>query len=825
MSLERLDVTLCRIIYHKTSKFSGSGTLYLIADTDEGYIIKGEMDNPIHGERYLLYGEWRVNPGRGDKAFNFIKFEVLIERSPNGIAEYLSRHVYGLGSRRARAIVELFGSDTLDILKGNPEQAKFVPGITDSIVANIKESLESDLLHDPAAFSKLIDIFKDVTIPRNLIDKLLFDFGSNAPHYVTAHPYKLLDYPRMGWITVDRLTLTSLGYDPRGSERIHAAVLEVLARFALDGDTYVPTMDAEGGVVGLLGFRPPREEWEGLRDEGRIVISLDHEGREIMGLIRLDEAEREIARRLVGLTHSVKPFPFELDLTPFENEQVDAARLIQEKGVCIIAGAPGTGKTFISIEVISQCYEHGLSCCVVTPTGKAAKRADEFIRSRMGDVDIPSTTIHKALLPTFSEEPEGASEETARVGRGRDAYGFRRGELNPMSHDVVLLDEASMVDVLLMRALLAAIAPGTVLIISGDPYQLPSVLPGSVLRDLIMGGLPHVILSTPRRNAGRIVDACHKIKDGRVPTPSQVLDLERGENWLHLEESDEHRIAEIIVRLHEKTKRNPLWDLQVISPERGKKPIACGNLNRLLSASLNRAGHPDQSEEANGGGGAETETEDPPFRKGDKVIRRKNGTVSLMVPLEDAPPLKHDVDREKYIKSYIDGLGAELVEDWTDEDAPECDCVWNGVEYSLEDTYVVNGDIGQILDIVKNQGPGVSVIVQFVNPTRLCRLPYSKNHLHLAYAITAHSAQGSGMPYVILPIHDCFYWDERRKKGLFNRELLYTEFSRAEEVLVTVGTFSTIESVVGRKTIHRRKTRLAGFLRLEIFKNQEIEIK
>lgn len=340
-----------------------------------------------------------------------------------------------------------------------------------------------------------------------------------------------------------------------------------------------------------------------------------------------------------------------------------------------------------------------------------------------------------------------------------------------------------MVDVKLGASLVNAVANGSRLIIVGDPNQLPSVGAGSVLRDLIAAGVPTATLTEVQRNSGRIVRACHAILGGSAPDPSPKVDLPNGENWVHLEIPDPMQIAQQVVKLHESAKRNgnydPEWDMQVISPEKRKPGVGCNYLNKLLADLLNPYRKMDPAKVESDDMGAPV-----PFERGDKVIRTKNGLCDRMV------------------------------------NAAECDgdsplFRWDGRRYGLIETDIVNGDMGTVLDIVQ-EGDNWYVVVQFRTPDRLCRLPYGECHLELAYAVTCHKSQGSGFKYVIVPVHDSFYFNTRTGEGLWNREMIYTLLSRAETLLVTVGSAQAIRSAVGRPTVQRRKTRLAQLMRARL---------
>lgn len=415
---------------------------------------------------------------------------------------------------------------------------------------------------------------------------------------------------------------------------------------------------------------------------------------------------------------------------------------------------------------------------VVAPTGKAAKRAAESLQhTNTEEAIVPCTTIHRALSPTSNDEsPEGVPSVDAKKGRGRGEFIFGRNKENPLDAQVVVVDETSMVDIELAASLLRAIKPGSRVIFVGDENQLPSVGPGSFLRDMIAAGIPTACLTEIVRSdgGGRVVRACHAMLAGETPDPAPTY-RPPTENWTHIEINDLSAIADRIVELHDSVlrngKRDPVWFMQVVTPQNGRIPVGCDNLNRLLSDLLNKRKRTD--------GGNLRQNDDPgyapPFAVGDKVVRTKNGACEILHETSEGGP-----DR------------------WE----------WGGHQYASRPGWVVNGDMGEVLDIVHEEKE-THVVVSFNTPKRLCRLPHGECHLVQAYAMTAHKCQGSGFPYVIVPVHESYWWDTKTGTGLFSREWLYTAISRAELVLVTVGQMSAIRKAVGRKTVHMRKTRLA----------------
>jgi hypothetical protein len=442
-----------------------------------------------------------------------------------------------------------------------------------------------------------------------------------------------------------------------------------------------------------------------------------------------------------------------------------------------------THNTWTTCAVVRSLYGMGIrSVLLVAPTGAAAKRSHAQFREHE-TCPPPCLTIHRALGIAPSFEPAGIPSDLARHGRGRDPFGFYHSDDQPLDCSVLIVEEASMCDAPLLASLLRAVRPGTRVLLVGDPDQLPPVGPGFPLRDLIDAGIPQARLTEVHRNCGRIVRACHAIREGRAPEPAADADIEAGDNWVHIEIDDPAQIATEIVGLVTGCKTmDRLWDIQVISPQKRTDHIGTYDLNALLSAALN-PGHAKQTDDG----------PDPEFYVGDKIVRTANGLVDEMVLLGQVDPDPSWGD----VAHLPDGRS---------------EVIWQGRHFAVRETPVVNGDVGLVLDLIPTERRGMDVIVLFRDPDRLCTLPLGDCHLIRAWAITTHKMQGRGCPYVILPVHRSFYWDAKRGTGLACRENLYTRFSRASKLLVTVGQYAAIEAEVRRPTVTRRRTRLKSLI-------------
>lgn len=357
----------------------------------------------------------------------------------------------------------------------------------------------------------------------------------------------------------------------------------------------------------------------------------------------------------------------EIQLT---DEQLSAVDMVKDYNISILTGGPGTGKTTTVNAILDWADTQNLWISQCAPTGKAAKRMMEATGRN-------AATIHRLL---------GGIMEN-------DQFIFAHNEEKPLSTDLLIIDEASMVTNNLMSDLLRAVdAKKTKVLIVGDTGQLPSVGPGAVLRDLLASEcVPHVELTKIHRNSGEIVKACHQINKGKTYKKCTKLDVENGFNLRHIEISSPEGIQDCIQKLFPKMKDrgfDPVWDVQVLSPTNSRSILSCDGLNEILQEQLNPLPFKVDPEQKT------------KFRLNDKVIQIKNATLE-------------DIDRQP--------------------------------------TFVVNGDMGQIIEMSEKK-----MIVKFFDPERIVELSQKNNDLLLAYCITCHRAQGSEAPVVIIPVHKTF---------------------------------------------------------------------
>lgn len=422
-------------------------------------------------------------------------------------------------------------------------------------------------------------------------------------------------------------------------------------------------------------------------------------------------------------------------------QQLLSVEMVKNNQVSILTGGPGTGKTTTTKEIIDWAISENLKISQAAPTGKAAKRM-------MSATDYYASTIHTMLGCEFDDKTK--------------SFKFIRNAYNNLPADLIILDEISMITNDLMARVLEAIDTNkTKLLLIGDQNQLPSVGAGAILRDILASKtIPHVELDIIHRNSGKIVTACHKIKDGQLYTPVRKLNLEADSpvNLIHIEcftpESALLGIEKLMCDvIPKKYNYDPVEDIQVISPVNKKGELSCDSINKVLRNRLNPDkvnnfeenldNHIDNHFKAKENN---SDNNTYKFRSGDKVINTKN--------------------------SKAESVGGE-------------------------ESAIVNGDIGivQAVDVK-------SITVLFSDPERTVRIPKSDQHLLHAYCITCHRFQGSEAPVIIIPVHRQFNY-------FLSNSWIYTAISRAKDICITIGSFQTVERAIRNRQPNNRVTMLS----------------
>jgi len=691
---------------------------------DTGYVvskIRTEKDSinavgiaPFlkEGQNVKLQGEWVIHKQFG-KQFNIMEYEEILPTSIEGIERYLSTGIIkGIGPITAKRIVKKFKEKTLDILDNNIERLLEVEGIGEKKFKIIYDSyLENRDLKD------IIIFFQGHGMSTNQCIKVYKKFGAHAKDIVQENPYILSDeISGIGFITADRIA-RSLGIENNSPFRIQSGIKYILNQFSASGNTFMPKEMLVKEVSKILGVKAEEVE------ENLLNLALDTKvkveninGVEAVFALPYYYCELGVTNKIITL--SIENFrtintDVEDEIRTFERKnniefapsQKEAIIGAFENGIEIITGGPGTGKTTI-IKAIIEIYENnGMKVLLGAPTGRAAKRMTE-------STGREAKTIHRLLEMGVSDDEE-------------DSY-FIKGESEPLEADVVIIDEASMIDIMLMHNLLKAIKLGTRIIIVGDVDQLPSVGAGNVLKDLIESNFIKVVRLKDIFRQGKeslIVVNAHKINKGEMP----YLNRRDGDFFFEKKEDSKEILLTIIDLINRrlpnfKKSWDKFRDIQILTPTR-KGELGVINLNNKLQEILN----PKSKNKK------EKELKDVVFREGDKVMQTKNN---------------YSLKWER-----VNGFGEK------------------------EGVGVFNGDMG-FIESINEEEKNLTVI--FDDERRVVYDFIYLDELELAYAITIHKSQGSEFKVIISPIF-------MGSPLLMNKNLLYTAITRAKELVVTVG--------------------------------------
>jgi exodeoxyribonuclease V alpha subunit len=525
------------------------------------------------GQALRVTGQWEQHRRFGSQ-FAVESFEIVRPTTIEGIEALLgSGLIASIGSARAKKIISAFGLETLEILDNEPQRLLEVSGIGEKICASIREAWQAQ-----KHIRDLMLFLQQSSVSVGLAHKIYKTYGMSARERISGNPYCLVDDVwGVGFLKADGIA-QNLGFTHDSYKRIRAGLQHVMNEAQAEGHTYLPRTELVQKARELLG----------VKDE-LVLYSLDHCISEKtfvceddrLFLPQLHEAEKTVAELLAKKAATPSAVVASFDRKAMDawldaycrrsgweasSLQRDAVCLICRHSLAILTGGPGTGKTTAIQMIVSFFREHGIDVSLAAPTGRAAQR--------MGSVaGIKASTLHRLL--------------EFKPGGGR--FLFHRNADRPLDASVLIVDEVSMVDVLLMRSLLAAVRRDTVLLFVGDSNQLPSVGPGCVLADMIASGrIPHVELTTVFRQAAqsRIVTAAHDIIRGIVPS----LSNEKNDNCFFIEEEDPEKCRSMVVdlvknRLPRRYGLDPAFDIQVLSPmHRG--PLGTHQLNLALQAAL-----------------------------------------------------------------------------------------------------------------------------------------------------------------------------------------------------------------------------------------------
>ena len=707
----------------ETIIFKSDDSGYIVAKiTANKEVVKivGVMPLIKEGQQIELKGNW-INHKQFGRQFNVEEYREILPTSAREIEKYLSTGIiHGIGPVTAKKIVKAFGVETLDILDNHIERLKEVEGIGEKKFNIIYDSYqESKELKDIIMFLQK----HGVTINQCL--KIYKKFGPDSINIVSENPYILNDeISGIGFLTSDRIA-RSLGIEPQSDFRVKSGIRYVLNNFSGLGNTYMPKekLIAECEKVLTVDRELIEANIYNSVLEGKIKVEKINEIEAVYSLpyyfCELGVTNKIITLSIENFQTINSDIAFEISSFESKNNikfagaQKDAIIGAFENGIEIITGGPGTGKTTI-IKCIIEIYENnGMKVLLAAPTGRAAKRMTE-------STGREAKTIHRLLEMGVSDDENSF---------------FGKGEGEPLEGDVIIIDEASMIDIMLMNSLLKAIKLGTRVIIVGDVDQLPSVGPGNVLRDLINSNFIKVVRLNEIFRQGKesmIILNAHKINNGELP----YLNKKGGDFFFDNREKNEEILATILDLINRRlptfnSKWSKIKDIQILSPTR-KGVLGVDNLNNEIQGILNP---PDKYKN-------EKKVKDVIFRVGDKVMQTKNN-YSL---------------KWNRIGGYGDNEGIG----------------------------VFNGDMG-FIESIDEENKTVTVI--FDDERRIVYDNIFVEELELAYAITIHKSQGSEFKVVITPAF-------MGSAFLMNRNILYTGITRAKELVVVVGSQKALKYMV-----------------------------
>lgn len=697
-----------------------NGYSVLTLNTQEGELTcVGVLHGLSEGMSVEFFGSFTEHPAYGRQ----FKVESYEEKEPEdelAIERYLgSGAVKGVGAALAARIVKRFGRDTFRIIEDEPERLSEIKGISErkaqEIAAQVEEKRE---LREAMIFLQQFGITLSLAV------KVYQQYGPSVYTILRENPYRLADDIRgVGFKIADDIA-SRAGIRMDSDFRIRSGILYVLMQAAMEGHTYLPQAELTVRAVELLGVDDQMVEknYMDLAIARRIVIKQQGEDMQIYASLYYNmEHNIAVLLRQLNVRHDVLRSELKTKIAGVEKKAGMALDELQYEAVCeavqngflIITGGPGTGKTTTINSIIRFFEMEGIDFMLAAPTGRAAKRMSET-------TGYEARTIHRML------ELNGGIEGDA---------GFDRNESNPLETDAIIIDEMSMVDVTLMHSLLKAVAPTTRLILVGDTNQLPSVGPGSILKDIIDSGRYRVVRLTKifrQASQSDIIVNAHKINRG------DTVQLDnKSRDFFFLKRYDADKITNVVLQLviqkMPKYVDAQMYDIQVLTPMR-RGLLGVERLNTVLQQYLNPPS-PKKTEKEHGSS---------LFREGDKVMQVKNNYQ-----------IEWEI-KNRYGIAVERGMG------------------------------IFNGDMGVIRSIREVLGV---MTVEF-DEGRIVEYPFKMlEELELAYAVTIHKSQGSEYPAVVIPLLG-------GPKMLMNRNLLYTAVTRAKKCVTLVGDERTFQEMI-----------------------------
>lgn len=672
--------------------------------------------------------------------FKIDTFEKMMPENAAALEKYLaSGTIKGIGPATAKKIIDKFGEETLTVFKFEPLRLAEIKGISKDKAYEIGEEF-----NEKWEVWQIVSFLEQFGIGANNSKKVYDALGVNAVEKIQENPYCLVDIVYgINFNNIDRIAM-QIGIPMDSDYRIKSGIKYALLVASYNGNTCVQKENLIDYVESILEVSKERieENLINLNVASEIHI-IEKDDIDWVFLEPLYKAEKNIAERLIILrdcNNTKKMKNFEQEIKKHEKnmnielseKQFDAIKQINENNVCIITGGPGTGKTTIIKCVIDIYKDQKRKVVLCAPTGRAAKRMSETTCE-------DAKTIHRLLEIGKFEEDKLGSVDT---------------DVTPVDADVLVVDEMSMVDVFLMNYLVKAIYLGTKVIFVGDPNQLPSVGPGSILKDLIESkefSTVHLDKIFRQAAKSKIIVNAHNVNNGINFVGKKDYEENSKEDFFYINEANQDKMLYQVLSLSKERLKNYgdydfFTNIQVLTPTK-KGKLGTKELNKSLQEHLNPK--TEEIEEKMYG--------DTCFREGDRIMQIKNN---------------YDIFWEKgsrnNLRTYEAGTG------------------------------VFNGEIGRVIKIDTKEK---QMQVEF-DDGKVSWYAFSDlDQLELAYSITIHKAQGSEFDVVILVVPPS-------SNMLLTRNLLYTGITRAKKLLIVIGNKNLIEFMINNCDTKKRNTGL-----------------
>lgn len=709
------------------------------ADDQEAITVVGYLPFIAVGDTLKLQGKMVIHQEYGEQ-FKIENFEKIMPESAQALEKYLaSGTIKGIGPATARKIIEKFGEETLTVFKFEPLRLAEIKGISKDKAYEIGEEF-----NEKWEVWQIVSFLEQFGIGANNSKKVYDALGVNAVEKIQENPYVLVDIVYgINFNNIDNIAM-QIGIPLDSDYRIRSGIKYALLVASYNGNTCVQKDNLIVYVKSILEVDEDRIEDNLINlDVNSEIHIIEKNDEKWVFLEPLYKAEKNIAERLIVLrdcenTKHIKSFESEIKKCEekidieLSEKQFEAIKQINENNVCIITGGPGTGKTTIIKFAIEIYKNHRKKVVLCAPTGRAAKRMSETTGEE-------AKTIHRLLEIGKFEEDKLGSIDT---------------EVSPVDADVLVVDEMSMVDVFLMNYLIKAIYLGTKIIFVGDPNQLPSVGPGSILKDLIDSdefATVHLDKIFRQASKSKIIVNAHNVNHGISFIGKKDYEKDSENDFFYINESNQDKMLYQVLSLSKERLKNYgdyefFKNIQVLTPTK-KGKMGTKELNQSLQEALNPKIE-EIEEKAYG---------QIVFREGDRVMQIKNN---------------YDIYWEKGSKNNLRTFEAG--------------------------TGVFNGEIGRIVKIDSNER---QMEIEFDDGKVAWYVFSELDQLEHAYSITIHKAQGSEFDVVILVVPPS-------SNMLLTRNLLYTGLTRAKKMLIVIGNKNLIEFMINNCDTKKRNTGL-----------------